>query len=856
VAYGVPEELERAAAGFDAVVATAHRTAAWVSALDRPDGPRLGYYIQGFEPLMYTPGTLDFANAWDSYTLPGLIRFSKTAWTREQVRKHLGADVTPVGVSVDVDQFRPRPRALPRAGGRPFRIAAMVRPYSPYREPQLTVELLERARRRWGARVEIWLYGAAPREGDLGRLPVRFPHRLAGRLSPGQVAWLMNEVDLFVDFSSHQAMGLSALEAAACGAAVIVPRNGGAVEWAVNERNALVVDTSLAEECFGAMARLVESPDRATALGRAALADVAAYYPEAVALRILELLFAKSAVAAVLVALFLAVTSGRAAAADAASTCGIQGSAASSPIAGAAVAVSGTLTAALPELDGFFLEDPACDADPLTSNALFVYDPRGLLAAVEADVGTWLAVTGEVKEYYGLTEVVAASVAGLDRSATFDPVLLRVPADPIAAAPYLESREAMVVGLLPSAVVGPTNRFGEAFVVPRDAGITRLFDPTDPRRVGVIPSGPWWPLDVGDELGPLVGPLTYTFGRFKIALLEADRPRVEPASREPVSLAPAPAGALRVATYNLENLFDAVDDPATNDDEWTLDAAAYDAAVALRARSIAAFLGDPDVIGVQEVETLQVLETLAAQPVLAASGYRAALVEGFDERGTDVGFLYRASRLELEALVAEPACVPGTAADERSACALAGGGAGVQLFPRPPLRARFRDRASRRDITVIVNHLTSMRGGEPTAAVRTAQAAHLRRVAEAETADVTFVIGDLNDIPGSEPLRALLAGGFLQDLHGLVAVDDNYSYVHNGVSQVLDYVLVRNLTPVDVVDAGPRHINADFAVPADQAAADGHRAADHDPVVVTLAFAARSAFLPAAYNRGTAAYLR
>ena len=102
---------------------------------------------------------------------------------------------------------------------------------------------------------------------------------------------LLNEVDVFVDFSSHQAMGLTALEAMACGAAVAVPVRGGASCFARDGHNALLVDTSSAEACRSALETLVADAALREELRTHAIGDAAACYPERPALRILQALF-------------------------------------------------------------------------------------------------------------------------------------------------------------------------------------------------------------------------------------------------------------------------------------------------------------------------------------------------------------------------------------------------------------------------------------------------------------------------------------------------------------------------------------------------------------------------------------
>ena len=88
------------------------------------------------------------------------------------------------------------------------------------------------------------------------------------------------------------------------------------------------------------------------------------------------------------------------------------------------------------------------------------------------------------------------------------------------------------------------------------------------------------------------------------------------------------------------------------------------------------------------------------------------------------------------------------------------------------------------------------------------------------------VLGDLNDFEFSETVAILEAAG-LHDLIETLPLNERYSYVFEGNSQVLDHILVsgplfaRSRSSFDAV-----HVNAEFA----------DQASDHDPSVVRLAF--------------------
>ena len=291
--YGKREELVDLAGQYEAVVATASGSVEWLALLaDRPNPPVLGYYVQDFEPYMYPPGSQAYQNALASYSLlPNLLCFTKTDWTRQEVQTQTGVVSQTVGASLNIDLFRPRPRAGESDREPPLKIMAMVRPRPPYRQAGLTMEILRRASKHYGARVEIVIFGVSLNDPEFAQLPRDFAWHLVGIINQQQVANLMNQADILADFSSHQAMGLTALEAMACGAAVIAPARGGAVTFARHEENSLVVDTSSAEAGWQALQRLIEDAELRRRLQRTALVDVCQYYPERPAFNILQTLF-------------------------------------------------------------------------------------------------------------------------------------------------------------------------------------------------------------------------------------------------------------------------------------------------------------------------------------------------------------------------------------------------------------------------------------------------------------------------------------------------------------------------------------------------------------------------------------
>jgi hypothetical protein len=290
--FGEIEDLSTLATNFDAVIATANYSVEWLEKIPSSIANILGYYIQGFEPLMYEPGTEGYQQALDSYiVIPRMKCFTKTEWTQRMVYEHTGRSCGVVGVSVDVDLMRPRSSSLPGWPERPIRIAAMIRPDSHYREPEKTMQLLKKAVTTFRGQIEVVLFGTVIDDPAFQNLTHDFDWNLCGILTQKQTANLLNDIDIFVDYSSHQAMGLTALEAMANGSAVILPLEGGAVSFANDHINALVVDTRSFDNVWNALSELIENHELRKKIQRNALFDACKYFPEKPALRILEVLF-------------------------------------------------------------------------------------------------------------------------------------------------------------------------------------------------------------------------------------------------------------------------------------------------------------------------------------------------------------------------------------------------------------------------------------------------------------------------------------------------------------------------------------------------------------------------------------
>lgn len=542
----------------------------------------------------------------------------------------------------------------------------------------------------------------------------------------------------------------------------------------------------------------------------------------------------------------------------------VQGVGPKSPLVGQTVRVRGIVTAdfqAAPA-QGFFLQEP----EPGTterSTGIFVF--QGDRPTPDVKLGDEVTAIGVVEEANDRTRLGvdrAASAVNVNSSGNRLPVPieLRPPAAEAEARAYFERYEGMLVTVPTAIVVGPTGVDGEFTVVRADMGVGRLFQGT-PRgagwRIAVGDGGGTrYELAVGDRVDGLVGPLDYDAGRYKIQQLPEPKLVVQAAERAVPVVAPAGPGEFTVASFDLGGLFDPLDtpgkaDPCDRDVNGAICAERVTAAdYALKrtkaGQAIRDVLGAPTLVAVQGVESLSVLNELAATPELAPYGYGAALLDGPDPRGSNVGLLYRRERVVVTHATQRNACTTlplGFAADE-GRCSARGDGMldGHFLAARPPLIVALTVRGDvgrgERPLTLIVNHFAARGGTEPEGrelAARRAEEARLvagivNELLAADPAAAIMVVGDLNDFAASEPLRVLTTTTPLRDLAAEVPESARYSFIANGQSQVLDYILATPNLASALVALGYAHLAADY--PAGLARQPSPwRVSEHDPPV-------------------------
>lgn len=544
----------------------------------------------------------------------------------------------------------------------------------------------------------------------------------------------------------------------------------------------------------------------------------------------------------------------------------IQGTGTKSAYAGQTVAVTGVVTGsyqALP-LQGFFLQAASGDGDAATSDGIFVF--HGDRSPGEIRQGDSVDVIGVVREAYGRTTIdVSQAASSVTRRSSGnrlpEPVELRPPPVRTDAARYYESLEGMLVRVPDAVVVGPTSRFGEFAVVRADSGLTRVFqsDTNGPGQIITVDDGAGpdarYEVTSGDQVTGIIGPLDYSYGQFKVEQFADARLRIMQGARLFVPVAAPAATEFTVASFNLENLFDPVYTPGKLG-PCDVDAAGvpcrervtpadYQRKLTKAARAIRDALGAPTIVGVQEVESLAVLSQLAAQPELSAFGYEAALLDGVDPRGINVGLLYRAEAVTVHGATQLNECTTESYgfSDVEARCSSKNNGTldGYWLAARPPLVVDLTvgAGASAERMTVIVNHFKSKGGVDPEnkqfTSRRTAEARLVARAVQdlvrRDPNARIIVLGDLNDFVASAPLKVLTSEAPLYDLAAEVPASARYSYIYNGESEVLDHVLVTANLRSRVLENGFVRIDADFPT-ARAADLTPFRVSDHDPAFV------------------------
>jgi len=465
----------------------------------------------------------------------------------------------------------------------------------------------------------------------------------------------------------------------------------------------------------------------------------------------------------------------------------IQGDGASSEYDGDIVESKDNVVTALAP-DGFFMQTPSnrADGDVNTSDGIFVFQGGAATVAV----GDVVDVVGTIDEFFGFTEFKDDAVVNVTGAggAVPGPVIFDAstpspdPATPSCSMEF-ECYEGMLISITDGTVTGPNQEFGtdpiaEVHITaassrtfrepgiefPGEAGLPvwdgnpEVFE-LDPNKLGldnlIIPAGSHF---------DAVGVLGFEFGGYELwpMYLEVE------AATIPVAVRQRDRAEFTIGSLNLLRLF--AGQPA------------YEVRREKLAKYIISVLDAPDILGVQEAESRQVLQDLAATIWAEDTSivYTAYLEEGNDIGGIDVGFLVRdtvdvdtVTQLGKDELFFFDAEIS-------------------PLHDRPPLllEARAISDGSNFPVTVIVVHNRSLNGiDSPTSGPRVRQ----KRLEQAQS-----VATIVQDIQSSDP-----------DTHLIVTGDFNAFQFSDGYVDVMGQI-AGNVVPADNMLSGPDLVEPDL----------------------------------------------
>ncbi|NNL48910.1 MAG: hypothetical protein HKO76_11165, partial [Acidimicrobiia bacterium] len=496
------------------------------------------------------------------------------------------------------------------------------------------------------------------------------------------------------------------------------------------------------------------------------------------------------------------------------------------------------------------------------------------------------SVTGPVIEFFDLTEFTFGSSIKVVSSGnpTPDPVVFNAtlpspdPAAPSCALEF-ECYEGMLVEIDNGTVTGPNQRFGPDPVaeVHITAAPARTFREPGVEFPGLsMPSIPTWDgnpevfeldpdkLGLANQIIPAgssfsaTGVIGFEFGGYELWPSELT---VTPAPL-PVPVRPREPGEITVGTLNLFRLFDDNDDPADPDgrDDAVVSTEEYQLRLGKFSDYIRTVLGAPDILAVQEVESLKVLGDLAAlieahDPSVV---YTAVLVEGNDVGTIDVGFLTR-QRINVNA-------VSQVDPDETFLNPIT-----MQydiLHDRPPLllEGSCELQFGSFPIAVMAVHNRSLGGIDGSEGLRV----RVKRLLQAESIatevqnlqtadpDVRLVVtGDFNAFEftdGYVDSLGIITGGFdsttslvcsesvcagdivepnLDNQVLMLPDDDRYSFIFRGNAQVLDHALTsaKLASEVSGIEYGRGNVDAAFDLIN---SVGSLRSSDHDGLVIYI----------------------
>ncbi len=528
-------------------------------------------------------------------------------------------------------------------------------------------------------------------------------------------------------------------------------------------------------------------------------------------------------------------------------------------------------------LSGFFLQEEDADADPLTSEGIFVAE--GGAAVLDVSEGDRVRVFGTVADTFDLTQLTSPSIVFCDSGNTVTPATAMLPRTTADEYEQFEGMQVTFDQTLTVSDVFNFVRFGEMVV-----SDGRLFQPTNIVAPGATATTqqaindlnqlifddarngsnqePFAqnfeasnPVRGGDTLTNPTGVMGYAFNNFRLRPIGGNF-TLDGANERPTT-AVDPGGELKVASFNVENFFTTLNQRGANSaSELTRQTnKIVDAIAAL----------DADIVGLVELEndattTITALVD-AVNAVVGANTYDFVNSGVIGGDVIKVGMIYKPASVSLVGAFEIFDSNDDPTFDDS--------------LNRPVLVQTFED-GSGNEFTVAVNHLKSKGCGGATGnnadqgdgqacfnEARTNAATALAAWLNSEGADMmssvspnSLIIGDLNAYAMEDPINAIKAEGF----NDLIAdfTNDEYSFSFFRQVGYLDHAMASASLQSNVTGVTIQHINADEAdaidyneetlpggltKPANFLSDDQYRSADHDPLVLGLSFVVREEVL-------------
>ncbi|MFA6401603.1 MAG: endonuclease [Salinivirgaceae bacterium] len=250
-----------------------------------------------------------------------------------------------------------------------------------------------------------------------------------------------------------------------------------------------------------------------------------------------------------------------------------------------------------------------------------------------------------------------------------------------------------------------------------------------------------------------------------------------------------------VMNYNVENLFDTVANSKIDDflpesaKNWNTEK--YNKKLENIAQVIASIHAEelPEIVGMIELENIQVLKDLVKLPILKKANYIPLLIEGPDARGIDCGLIYRPDAFKYILHKAIPVYFNNS--EERRTRDI--------LYVKGLVK--------KDTVHIFVNHWSSRRGGQDDSEVKRVTCAEVLKVQVDSIVSLNktskiVIMGDFNDEPSNKSLHQALNAGLPNDTCLLTNIlyekhlQGLGSYYFKGKYNMLDNLIVtRSLYP-------------------------------------------------------------